>query len=282
MGLTIVSINRVTKSGCTVIFEGESCRIKNQSGRVIGIVQATPNGLYRVDHSETAGAAAEAVSLLDLHRRLGHISADTVRTLIQRGIVTGLTISDNTPIFVCDSCEYAKTTRKAIRKERVAPQADKFGAEVHSDVWGPSPTQSLGGRKYYITFTDDHTRYTRLNLLRTKDEALRAYKAFAAWASTQHGVRIKRLRSDRGGEFMGSKFDEFLKEQGTEWRLTTHDMPQHNGIAESLNRRLLEQVCAILHHSSLLKTLWGEAIHFTVWLKNCTSTRILGDTTPYE
>ena len=40
-------------------------------------------------------------------------------------------------------------------------------------------------------------------------------------------------------------------------------------------------LCA-LHHSGLPKTLWGEAIHFAVWVKNRTSTRILGDTTQYE
>ena len=135
-------------------------------------------------------------------------------------------------ILTCDSCEYAKTTRKAIRKERMAPQADAFGAEILSDVWGPSPTQSLGGRKYYITFTDDHTRYMRINLLRTKDEALGAYKAFAAWAKTQHGAQIKRLRSDRGGEFTGCEFTSFLKEQGTERRLTTHDTPNLTGLPE--------------------------------------------------
>ncbi len=35
-----------------------------------------------------------------------------------------------------------------------------FGAEVHTDLWGPSPVASMGGRKYYITFTDDHTHYS--------------------------------------------------------------------------------------------------------------------------
>ena len=147
---------------------------------------------------------------------------------------------------------------------------------------GPSPTASLGGRRYYITFTDDHSRFTRLTLLRTKDKALDTYKAFASWAETQHNVRIKRLRSDRGGEYTGDNFTKFLNEQGTERRLTTHDTPQHNGMAESLNRRLLERVRAILHHSALPKSLWGEAIHFAVWLKNRTSTRAIGHSTPYK
>jgi hypothetical protein len=50
--------------------------------------------------------------------------------------------------------------------------ATTFGDEVHSHVWGPSQISSLGGRKYYITFTDDHTRFTQLMPLRTKDKAL--------------------------------------------------------------------------------------------------------------
>jgi len=140
----------------------------------------------------------------------------------------------------------------------------------------------LGGRKYYITFTDDHTRFTRLELLRTKDEALQAYKTFANWARTQHGAQIKRLRSDRGGEYTGNNFTAFLQSQGTERRLTTHDTPQHNGVAESLNRRLLERVRAVLYYSKLPKNLWGEAIHFITWLKNRTTTQALGKITPYE
>ena len=53
-------------------------------------------------------------------------------------------------------------------------------------------------------------------------------------------------------------------------------------MAKSLNRRLLERVRAILHHSSLPKTLWGEGVLFAVWLKNRTSTHVLGNVTLYE
>jgi hypothetical protein len=72
-----------------------------------------------------------------------------------------------------------------VLKARLAPTKPRylgtsFGEEVHTDVWGPSPTQSLGGRKYYVTFTDDYLHYTCMQLLRTKDEAFGAYKAFAA------------------------------------------------------------------------------------------------------
>ncbi len=114
-------------------------------------------------------------------------SVDTIRSLVRNNAVTGLHIIDDGSPFFCESCEYAKATRKTIRKERTAPLASAFGEEIHTDLWGPSPLLSLGSHKYYVTFTNDHTRYTQLKLLRSKDETLEAYKTFAAWAQTQHG-----------------------------------------------------------------------------------------------
>jgi hypothetical protein len=270
--LTVVSIGRIVKAGFTVQFAGKSCDIKRgEDGHVIGRIPAGANGLFRVEHAFAATdnvTSAEAVDILTLHRRLGHISVDAIRALIRAGSITGVHVIDDFPPFICDSCEYAKTTRKQIRKERTAQQAQAFGEEIHTDVWGPSPTLSLGGRRYYVTFTDDHTRFTRLEVLRTKDKAFRAYKAFSSWAQTQHSARIKRLRSDCGGEFTSNEFTAYLQQQGTERRLTTADTPQHNGVAESLNRRLMERTRAILHQAGLPKSLWAEAIHFAVWLKN--------------
>jgi transposase InsO family protein len=207
---------------------------------------------------------------------------DAIRALVRAGSITGVHLINDFPPFICNSCEYAKTTQKPICKERTVPRVQSFGDEVHTDVWGPSSTHSLGGRRYYVSFTDDATRYTRLQVLKTKDEAFEAYKSFAAWAQTQHGVHIRRLYSDRGGEFLSNQFTAYLRQQGTERRLTTADTPQHNGVAESLNHRLMERTCAILHHADLPKYLWAEAIQFAVWLKNCTSTKTLGVSTPHE
>jgi len=103
-----------------------------------------------------------------------------------------------------------------------------------------------------------------------------------AWAQTQHGIQIKQLRSDRSSEFTSNQFTAFLRQQGTECHLTTADTPQHNRVAKSLNRQLMERARAILHQADLPKTLWAEAVLHAVWLKNHTSTKALGTVTPYE
>jgi transposase InsO family protein len=115
-----------------------------------------------------------------------------------------------------------------------------------------------------------------------KDEAFGAYKDFVAWVKTQHSVQIKQLHSDQGSEYTSLAFTEFLHNQGTEHHLTTHNTPQHNGVIESLNRRILEQTRTMLHQSQMPKSLWGEAVNWAIWLKNRTSTQVLSHMTPFE
>ena len=84
------------------------------------------------------------------------------------------------------------------------------------------------------------------------------------------------------GEFLSESFDTFLALQGTEHRLTVHDTPKYNGVAECLNWTLILKVCALLHDSSLPKFLWGEALQHTMYLKNQSPTCALEGKTPYE
>ena len=120
---------------------------------------------------------------------------------------------------------------------------------------------------------DDHTRWTHLQLLATKDGVFEAYKNFESWLKLQFGISaFKVLRSDRGGEYLGKMFSSHLVSQGTMRQLTVHDTPEYNGISKCLNWMLLERTRALLHSSKLPKNLWGEAINHAIWLKNRTPT----------
>jgi len=235
IGLTVVSIGRIANAGNSISFEGQECKIQNQKGNIIARIPASVNGLYKVEHKFVGATATEQVDILTLHKWLGHISADAICALVLNNAVTGLQLMNPNTSFTCNSCKYAKATRKPINKERTSKPAKAFGDEIHSDLWGPLPISTIGGRKYYVSFTDNYSCYTSLDLLKYKDKALPAYKAFAAWAQNQHRVHIKRLCSDQGGKYTGKDFMKFLQEQGMERWLTTHDTPQHNSMAEVLN-----------------------------------------------
>ena len=59
---------------------------------------------------------------------------------------------------------------------------------------------------------------------------------------------------------MSEEFTKYLKSKGMECRVTVHNTPEHNGVAKWLNRTLAEHVQAMLHASSLLKSLWGKVM----------------------
>src|ERR1700678_1674953 len=286
MGITLLSISKIDAAGFASLFYKGFLKIFSfVDGKKCLAEVAVRNGLYRVEHEASdvvAAVAAEVVTIEKLHRLMGNISPDAAKMLVKKGMVEGLTLDESSKIESCDSCEYGKAHRKAIGKERVAPQASNIGDEVHSDVWGPSPVQTIGGREYYTTFTDGNSSFTHLYLLRFKSETFDAYKAYEAELKKQKGVGIKKLHSDRGGEYLSKEFTDHLRQAGTLRNLTVHDTPEHNGVAERLNRTLLEKVRAMLHASQLPKFLWGEAIKHAVWLKNRSSTKPLGGRTPYE
>jgi hypothetical protein len=246
------------------------------------------NGLYKVKRHPSkpfAGAAGveRTMSMEELHHRLLHIAPPAIREALAKGMLEGLKLDpERVQMGQCESCEYAKASRKPIGKEREPKRCKNLGDEVHSDLWGPSPVQTPGGKTYYVSFTDDHTRFTHLYLQSAKSNTFESYKTYEALLKTQHNASIKRLRSDRGGEYLSDEFSRHLRSKGTERKLTTHDTPQHNGVAERLNRTLVERVRAVMHASKLPKMLWGEAIMHAVYVKNRTATRSLDGKTPYE
>lgn len=215
---------------------------------------------------------------------MGHISAGVAKKLIEKGFVTGVCLepmSFGEPYF-CESCIYAKATREPIPKVRDGEWATKFGKEIHTDLWGPAPVATKGGKKYYIIFTDDMSRLTHLYLICAKSDTFATYKEYKALCKTQLDANIKIIHSDWGGEYLDKEFMLYLKKQGTDQKLTIHDTASQNGIAEHHNCTIVECICALLHASGLLRILWGEAAHHIVWLMNRTSTRAVKGMTPYE
>ena len=288
MGVTLVSIGKIDAAGYAALFHKSQLRIfSSMKERKLLVQIEIGNGLYRVKHEKDVELAAavipEVVTIEKLHSMMGHIAPEAAKALVEKGLVEGFKLdeSSNMP-NTCNSCEYGKAHRKPISKERKAPRAAKIGDEIHSDVWGSSPIKTIGGREYYSTYTDDHSRYSKLYLQRLKSETFGVYKQYEAYLLQQKGVYIKKLHMDRGGEYLSNDFNSHLADMGTIRNLTVHDTPEHNGVAERLNRTLLEKVRAMLHSSGLPKFLWGEAVNHAVYLKNRTGTKALDGKTPYE
>jgi len=117
-----------------------------------------------------------------------------------------------------------------------------------------------GGKRYFITFIDDSSSFCYVYLLKTKDEVIHYFKAYKAEVENQLERKIKRLRSDRGGEYFSNDFDDFCVEYGIIHDRTLPFSPQSNRITERKNHTLTELVNVMLNTEGLSKEWWGEAI----------------------
>jgi transposase InsO family protein len=137
------------------------------------------------------------------------------------------------------------------------------------------------GKKCFISFIDDATRYYQLYLVKTKDEALNCFKIYKAEVENYLERKIKRVRSDRGGEYLSNDFGEYCVEHGIIHETTTPYSPQSNGVAERKDRTLTDLVNAMYDSSGLSKSWWDEAILAACFILNRVPSA-KGDITPYE
>ena len=75
------------------------------------------------------------------------------------------------------------------------------------------------------TFIDDHSRVTVTYFIKNKYEALGKFKEYLKVSESFTGKKLKRLKSDNGGEYISKEFDEFCKEQGIIQEPTTPRTP---------------------------------------------------------
>ncbi|CAA0825182.1 Unknown protein [Striga hermonthica] len=102
--------------------------------------------------------------------------------------------------------------------------------------------ESLGGSRYFVTFIDDASRKLWVYFLRTKDEVFKYFKRFHAMVERQTGKPLKCLRSDNGGEYSSHEFKNYCADHGIRHEKTVPGTPQHNCVAERINRTIMEKV----------------------------------------
>ena len=152
---------------------------------------------------------------------------------------------------------------------------------VHTDVCGPMTTHAQGGYSYFITITDDLSRYGFVYLMKHKFEAFDKFKEYQSMVEKQTGKSIKVLRSDRGGEYLSTEFLNHLKDKGilSEW--TPPYTPQLNGVAERRNRTLLDMVRSMMCFTDLPISFWGYALEMAAYVLNRVPSKSVSGT-PYE
>ena len=161
MKVTLISISRLTSAGYAALFRNQLCSIYTVQKNLVGSIPLV-NGLYCIHNqypTPFAGAAKaeQELTMDELHARLSHIDTATIRNMLAKGMVTRVKLHpSHTTMGQCEVCKYGKATCKPIGKDRELKCCEKFGDEVHTDIWGPSLTQTPAKKTYYVMFTNDH------------------------------------------------------------------------------------------------------------------------------
>ncbi|XP_016567276.1 uncharacterized protein LOC107865544 [Capsicum annuum] len=112
---------------------------------------------------------------------------------------------------------------------------------------------------------DDFSRMSWVYFLKYKSEAFENFRKYKDLVENRSRLRIKNLRTDRGGEFLSNKFVHFYDEFRIHKELTTPYTPKQNGVAECKNCTVIEMARSLLKGKGLPNQYWAEAIATLVY-----------------
>ena len=259
----LISVGQLDGEGYCTTFSGHEWKITK--GALVVARGKKTGTLYVTSNLENIIAVADADGKSNLwHQRLGHMSEKGMKTLLSKGKLPDL---KNVDVGLCEDCIFGKQKKVSFTKIDKTPKAERLEL-VHTDVWGPSPVSSLAGSLYYVTFIDDSTRKLWVYFLKKKSEVFDTFRKWKAMVENETGLKIKRVRSDNGGEYRDNRFREFCANNEIKMEKMVPMTPQQNGVAERMNRTLNECARSLRIHAGLPKMFWAEAVNTAAYLIN--------------
>ena len=279
---SLISLGTLESKGFTIILQNGILKVV--SGALVVMKGIRRNNLYLYQGSTTVGTAAavsEADKVAEMsrlwHMRLGHAGEKSLQTLAMQGLLKG---AKTCKLDFCEQCVLGK--QKRVKFGTAIHNTEGILDYIHTDVWGPTKTDSLGGKHYFVTFVDDFSRRVWVSTLKSKDEVFETFLEWKKIVEIQTGRKIKVLRYDNGTEYRNDQFSIFCKNEGISRHFTVRNTPQQNGVAERMNRTLLEKVRCMLSNAGLGKQFWAEAVMYASHLINRLPSATLNGKTPLE
>ena len=248
------------RDGKVSIFRGGARVLDGVRAGAVHVLPTINGGPETDDYGDPLGFAGAAVGAAVWHRRLGHCGAKDLKRVAKaadgmrmNGVGAKEALSKG-----CKSCQVSKQVRASYYESTSLTTV--FLELAHTDVAGPMAHVSIGGAVYWVTVIDDYTKMAAFVPIQRKDEAAGAVRRVLTQWETQTGAKLQRLRSDRGGEYLGASFQGWLAEKGVVHQKTAPYSPQQNGKAERYNRTLEERTVAMLADANLEGNLWADAV----------------------
>ncbi|GKB97855.1 integrase, catalytic region, zinc finger, CCHC-type containing protein, partial [Tanacetum coccineum] len=143
------------------------------------------------------------------------------------------------------SCEQGKS-KKASCPPKLVPSTESKLELLHMDLCGPMRVASINSKKYILVIVDDHSWYTWVYFLRTKDEASYMIIDFINQVQRNLKAQILTIRTDNGTELKNEKLRAFYEKLGIVYKTSIPRTPQQNGVVERRNRTLVKAARTML------------------------------------
>ncbi|CAN0908180.1 hypothetical protein LINGRAHAP2_LOCUS25162 [Linum grandiflorum] len=145
----LLSISQICKEGYSIAFDSDVCCIKKKDNDNIAISGYKKGNIYHIDLN--SNDHLEHLCLISIkndlqlawHRKLGHVSQNTLARLGNFNIVRGLPKLNYSKDFFCDACAKGKHVRSSFKSKKDITTNRNLEL-VHLDLFGPTNIQSLG------------------------------------------------------------------------------------------------------------------------------------------
>ena len=283
----LISISQLCDNHMIAEFHRIGCNILDEETRELLFVGHRIKNIYIVDLDEVRNSRMCLVAQYEeneaelWHRRLGHLSPRSIRTLESLGLVRGLPSQlGNTPNS-CETCIKSKQVKSVFNKKKEISTKKPLEL-LHMDLFGPNRVASLGGKYFCLVIVDDYSRYTWVFFLSQKNDTFDTFRTFTKKVQNELELKIKTIRSDHGGEFENHDFTNLCDELGITHQFSAPRTPQQNGVAERKNRTLLDMSRTMLAEHNLPGYFWAEAVSTACYVANRALIRGTLNKTPYE
>ena len=284
---SLVSVQRLAKlKNYSILFDDLDAYLCSKvQGSRIGLAKIK-QGLYYLPglDSQSPGAGDLKMALIqvsttpmepvmELHNRMGHPSFHLLKQMYPH-----MFKDIKFELLTYDACQLGKFKRNIYPPNN--NRTNKAFQILHCDVWGPSPYIDLLGHQYFLIYTDDHSRFTWLFLLKHKSEVSNCIKNLYQLIKRQFGDAVQGLRTDNAKDFLNNNLNQFLTSEGIRHETSCRYTPQQNGLAERKIGDIVDKARTLLIHAHAPMNLWGFSIMTAVHLINRLPSKTLGLLSP--
>jgi GAG-pre-integrase domain len=231
-----------------VEFHPDCCIVKDRMNHQVLLQGVKCNGLYLVSSPSPQALICEKGSLTLWHKRLCHISANTIQHLVSS---QNLSCTMN-KLGVCEPCCLAKSHILLFYPS--SSTATKPLEIIHCDLWGPSPVISQNGYKYYLLFTDQFSRYNWIYFCSHKSNVADIFHQFKILVENLLFSKIKTIQLDGGTEFKPI----IRSHPEIQFHISCPYTPQQNGLVERKHRHIVELSLATMFNAGIPQTYWPD------------------------